>query len=426
MLEKILPIPSHLSAEHKRILRRNIRLHIGDGAIYVFGISFVAIQTIYPVFLKELGANAVAIGAVPVLWTIGVNIPMAFMLHFFKPQAAFKPAMALYGFLHRFFFLVSGIAALLLIGNISTRLAVPIFLFLLSLTAVFGSFGGLPWFQVFTKTVPVKLRGRLMGVRQLIGALLGIASGYCVSVIIKSFYFPFNFALLFFAACLFTMVSFWSLARIEEISVNEIASEPPKSFNVIEEAKKLLRQNKNYRNYVVTDALLLMSTSGVAFFSVHAIEKFHLSASYAGTFTVFVMIGNIIGNVVFGYLADTFGHKVNLLFFAISSALSSLLALIVPDVSLYSLVFVLMAFHLQILGISRLPFVAEMCSESERPLYVGILNTLTAPSVFVGVLFGLLVPSYGYSIIFLITTLLAISGFFVLYTFVDEPRKRYN
>jgi hypothetical protein len=43
-----------------------------------------------------------------------------------------------------------------------------------------------------------------------------------------------------------------------------------------------------------------------AFYSVHAIQKFSLNDSSAGTFTMVVMGGMIVGNTFFGYLADHF------------------------------------------------------------------------------------------------------------------------
>ncbi len=89
---------------------------------------------------------------------------------------------------------------------------------------------------------------------------------------------------------------------------------------------------------------------------------------------------------------------------------------------MYGFVFFFLACAVQIQAISRQAIIAEMCREHERPMYVGIMNSITAPTVFIGILFGLLVPVIGYSAIFVITSLLAANSFMILYSFVVEPR----
>jgi MFS family permease len=422
MIEKLLPTPTEFSLSQATILRNNIKNHIWDGSLYVFGMSFFAYQTIYPIFFKELGANSIVIGAIPVLWVIGANVPMAFIVHFSKQRKSFRSPMVFYGFFHRFLLFVSGLTAFFLIGKLGRAIEIPVFLFLMLLTAVVGSMSGLPWFQVYTKTVPVKLRGRLMGIRQLIGALLGVVGGYFVSQILASVLFPYNFATLFFLACFFTMISFVFLSKVHEPISKEIIEKEFRKIHIVHEAKNILTKNKNFRNYLVVDALLLMSLTATAFFAVHAVEKFQLPLSYAGTFTAIVMIGNIFGNIVFGIIADLYGHRVNLIALALSSLLASLFAAFSSNILVYGFVFFFLAFTITIQGISRLPFVAELCSESERPTYVGIINTITAPTVFVGILFGALVPSLGYERIFFIALMLALSAFIVLFKFVKDPR----
>lgn len=425
MLKKILPIPPTLSPEYQHILRKNLRFHILDGSFYSFGMSFVAIQTVFPVFIKMIGGNAVAVGAVPIIWILAINFPMAWVAQLFSHTSSFYKPMVLFGLLHRIIFLLISMAAFFLIGNISSQTSVLLFLVLLFLLALFGGFGGLPWFQVYTKTVPVKLRGRLLALRQLIGSISGAAGGYSVSLIIASVKFPADFSILFLCAFLFTMVSMYALSKIEEVSVNEFSFEVPERYSIITEIKKILTADKRFRNYVLVDGLILMSLSATAFYSVYAIEKFQLSPAYAGTFTVIFMLGNILANIVFGYVGDMFGHKNNLLMLLFCSAAASISAIISPNVLLYGIVYVFMACTYSILLISRQPLVAEMCTESKRPMYIGILNTLTAPTVFIGVLYGLLIDAVGYVSIFLITISFSLLGFFLLYTTVNDPREQY-
>ncbi len=421
IIEKFLPTPSDHSFEHSTLLRKNILFHLGDGSFYVLGLSFFSLQAILPIFIKELGGSSIAIGSVQVLWILGANIPAAFVAQYLQRRALFKPAMVQWGFVHRFMIFVSGAAALLVVGKISSAFAVGLFLLLFFLTAAFGNVAGLPWFQVYTKTVPVKLRGRLMGIRQLLGSAAGAIGGSIVSIVLFTVSFPVNYALLFLSAFMFTMVSFYFLSRIVELPT-VVSETEQKPFNIITEAKHIIRTNRNFRNFLFADAFILMSLASSSFYSVYALEKFSLPSSYAGTFTAIIMATNILANSIFGVIADSYGHRLNLLFVTICFAMAGVLAIFSQNILMYGFVFVFLACATQAQVISRLPFLAEMSNENERPVYVGVTISITAPSVFVGVLFGWLVPKIGYASIFAITTLLALSSFVILYKFVVEPR----
>lgn len=422
IIEKLLPTPSDHSPEQTASLRKNLHMHLADGSLYVFGMSLISVPTIFPIFIKELGGSAIAIGSVQVLWMIGLNIPAAFVAQYLQRRAFFKPAMVKWGFVHRFMLFISGATVLIAVGNISSAFAVSLFLLLLFLTAAFGSVAGLPWFQVYTKTVPVKLRGRLMGIRQLLGSAAGAVGGSIVGLVLYAVVFPINFALLFFGAFIVTLFSFYFISKIAE-QPTEVGETEQKKFNILHEARTIIRSNKNFRHFLIADAFILMSVAASSFYSVYAVEKFSLPSSSAGTFTAIVMLTSVVANIAFGIIADSFGHKVNLLAFAFCSAMASLLAILSPNIFMYGFVFFFLACSIQVQAISRLHFVAEMCKESDRPVYVGIANTLTAPTVLVGILFGWLVPKIGYRSVFGITALLAVSAVILLHRFVKDPRK---
>ena len=117
------------------------------------------------------------------------------------------------------------------------------------------------------------------------------------------------------------------------------------------------------------------------------------------------------------------GNKVNLLALTAASALASFCAIGAGNVLAYGLVFVFMASSIALQGISRLSFIAELCSEAERPVYVALANTLTAPTVFIGIIFGALVPALGYDVIFCAAGTFGLAAFAVLWYRVVDPRR---
>lgn len=422
MIEKLLLVKIPVSPETAE-LRHNLRVHIGDGSLYAFGLSLIAVTTIIPVLLQQLSASAWAIGAVPVFWTLGLNMPQAIYMHVASPRSSVKYRMVTFGILHRFFFFVIGVVTFALGAGQFKQWAVPVVLVCLMLSSVTGSLGGLHWFHLYAATTPVQLRGRLSALRQLLGSLMGVLGGSLVTVVLGVIFFPLNFAVLFVVASAIMMGSVTILSKlVVPASVLKTPTQGVKR-NIIADARRILRADKNFKSYLVADALMLMSMTASAFYAVHALDKFSLTTSYAGSFTVIVMISTVIGNVFFGILADHFGNKVNLLALSVASALASFCAIGAGNVLAYGLVFLFMASSIALQGISRLSFIAELCSEAERPVYVALANTLTAPTVFIGIIFGALVPALGYDLIFLLAGMLALAAFAVLWTKVVDPRR---
>jgi hypothetical protein len=421
MIEKLLILKTH-AADDTPELRHNLRVHIGDGSVFAFAMSLIAVTTIIPVLLQQLGAGAWAIGAVPVLWTLGSNMPQAIYMHIVTPKTTVKHRMLLFGTIYRFFFFVIGIVVLVLGAGVYRRYAVPMVLLCLLLASIMGSLGSLHWFHLYAATTPVSLRGRLSALRQLLGSFMGVLGGSIVTIVLSVIYFPLNFSILFFVASALMMVSIAILSRL--VVPAEVHQTPKSNVkrNIIADGRRILSADKNFKSYLVADSLMLMSMTASAFYAVYAIEKFSLNTSYAGSFTVIVMVSTVIGNIFFGILADHLGNKVNLLALAAASALASFCAMGAGNVLVYGLVFVFMASSIALQGISRLAFIAELCSEADRPVYIALANTLTAPTVFIGIIFGALVPVLGYDAVFFMGGMLGIAAYSVLWYRVFDPR----
>lgn len=392
-----------------------------DGALFGLAMSFVSFNTILPVFIQQVGGSDVAIGSVPVLWTIGMNFPQAIVIRLTNSRNPVKPLVLRFGLLNRYSFLAVGVFTFFFVKNMPTTISVSLLLALIFFTAVTGSFGGPVWFHLFTKTTPMKLRGKLLAIRQLLSSSLGIFGGSVVTFILATFAFPTNFALLFFIAYLLSMASYMYLRKLKEPVAESNYLDPPPA-STFADGRAILMRDTNFRNFLLADAFTLMSMSASAFYAVYAIEKFNVPASYAGTFTVIVMAGMVAGNSIFGYLADSLGHKMTLIVLALSSVAASVVAIFAGNILMYGFTFFFMSWTVGLQVISRLSFVVELCSEAERQTYIGLTNTITAPTVAVGILFGWMARVYGFPIMFAMAALTGLLAAVWLYFFVHDPR----
>jgi MFS family permease len=409
-------------AEKRGVLRQNVVANIIDGAMYAFGISFVAIQTVIPVMVKHISGSDFAVGLVPVLWTAGFNFPQIFIANHAQ-RFPFKMRLFLrVAFVQRVPWLLLALLSFFLLGRLSPTAGTLFFFCLFTLAAVTGSLCFPIWFDLIAKLTPVDLRGRLFAVRNLLGGILGVLAGLVVGGVLVEIAYPLSYGILFTLAILFMGVSYWALTRLHE----EAASPVTEKIHILEYLRNLpriLKGQENFRNFLISDALLLAATMASAFYAVHAIQKFTLSDSSAGLFTVMIMCSTIIGNMFFGYIADRYGHKVNLVLAAASTALSCFAALLAPDQRLYLFVFVGLAFQIGLTGISRLSIVAELCSEEERPTYVALTNLVTSPFVLFGLIAAAIASRFGYDAVFFVAGLLAVASALWMAFRVEEPRK---
>ena len=409
--------------EDKTTLIHNLMMHIGDGSMFLFAMHFVSVNMIMPVYVERIGGSAIAIGSVPVLWNMGMNLPQFFFSGIFKDKKQIKPTVVHWGFINRSMFLVIALFSFFILGRLNHSASVMVLLLLIFMTAVSGCVGVPTWYTLFSKTTPVKLKGRLQALRQFLGSLLGMLAGSLIIIILSSIAFPENFGTLFLICYFFMMISFGFLRRVKEPAAFMHASNDTLPIKRFIKAKSILKENKNFRNFLVSDALFLISITVFAFYAVYGIKKFNLPTSFAGTFTIIQTGSMIAANIIFGITGDKFGHKLNLLFLSFSSMTSSLIAVVAGNVYVFYLVFFFIACVTTIQGISRLAFIVEICDEHERPFVISLMNTITAPTLLFGIISGVLISISSYETVFILNSLVAAAACLWIIFKLKEPRK---
>lgn len=243
-----------------------------------------------------------------------------------------------------------------------------------------------------------------------------------MSYVLSRFDYPVNFGILLLSAFVVMMLSYLFLVSLRE-ETDSVAAQTRRDLRYVLHAPRILRSERNFRNYLVADALLISAGMANAFFAVHALEKFSLPDAYAGTFTVAMMASMIIGSIVFGLLADRFGHKINMIISASATLIACCTAIAAPAVEMYIGVFVCSSVTVALASISRLPLIAELCPEAERPTSVALANLVTSPFVLFGIGGGWLANRLGYEWVFALSALFALGALLWLALQVREPRR---
>ena len=413
------------SARHRAgssIVRRNFAANLGDGAFFAFGMSFVSITTVLPLMIRKLGGGNIAVGLVPVVWTLGFNLPQILMAGKVRRISRKKPLLLKTAFFQRIMWLILGGIVFFLFGRVNPKTSLVFFFIGFALAAVAGSLNLPGWFDLVAKLTPQGVRGRLFALRSMSGGFLGLLGGWSVRRTLDRRPFPENFGILFLFAFVFMMISYVFLILLREDRPSPIEPEEVgDSFGG--RLLRIVRGEKNFRRFLVADALLQASLMADAFYAVHAFSRFSLTGGYAGTFTMILMVSLIAGNVLFGGLADRFGHRMNLRMAALFTVAACAVALTARNVVVYSAVFVGSAFTTGLIQVSRLAIISEICREKGRPTHIALDNLLASPFILTALLGGWMADRLGYWAVFTAAGILALGSALWISWKVEEPRR---
>ena len=407
-----------------KYVKRNFFANWFDGTFYRYAMSFVSNVTVIPVFVKQLGGSNVAIALIYVIWEIGFNLPQIVIANYASRLEYKKRLVLKTAFLQRIPWLMLALFSFFIVSRINQTIALIIFFIIFAITAITGSLNLPAWFDLVAKVTPVNLRGRLFAARSILGSILGVTGGWVVVRVLDNVAYPNNFALLFLLAYLVTMISYIFIVMIKEDYPNSSKENVPHHI-YLKRLPLILRNNNNFRNFIIADALLKIALMADVFYAVHALQKFSLSNSTVGKFTIIMMVSMIAGNFLFGHLADHFGHRLNLVIAAVSTLVACVFALLSSSAIIYAIVFVGSAFTLLLINISRLSIISELCDEENRPTFIALTNLITSPFIFTSIIGGWIANHYGYNVIFVISSLFSLMATLYWLFIVKEPRNKY-
>lgn len=406
----------------RRHLRHNITVNLLDGGFFGLAIGFASFGTILPLFVASMTNSATLIGLVPAIHSTGWLLPQLFTANFTSRLRRYKQTVLLMSIHERIPFLGFALVAFLL-PKIGIQTGLIITFIFLTWQGLGGGFTANPWTSMISKIIPPETRGTFFGIQGAVANLFISASAVGAGYLLNWFDSPLDFMVCFLIAGVFFTFSWLALSLTREPADHEkvIEEKPPPLWHG---AGQILKRDKNFSWFLTARILSQFATMGFSFYIVYALRRFDMDVVTAGYFTATLTIAQTVANAGMGWMGDRVGHRLMLIIGAASAVLSSLLAWFAPSLAWFFPIFVLSGFTNVSIWTNGMSMTVDFSDEKERPFYIGLAQTLTAPATIVAPLIGgWIADTQGFVSTFSLSTILSVVMMAILIFLVKEPRK---
>ena len=260
-----------------------------------------------------------------------------------------------------------------------------------------------------------------MGTTMFIGAGMGALGSGFSAWLLTNFSFPTNFVYTFIIAAAAITLSWVFLALTRE-PVQPVKAPRQSNRQFWAGLPHIVRQDHNFRRYLIARLLMALGGMGVGFVTVAAVARWHVPDSTVGVFTGVTLVGQTISNLTFGWLADRYGHKISLEIGALASMLAFALAWIAPNPAWFYAVFALLGVTSGAIIVSGILVVMEFSEPERRPTYVGLANTGAGLVGMAAPLLGAALAGVAYTWLFAVSAAINLLALVLMRWWVQEPR----
>lgn len=412
-----------MNAEEIRNLRLNYTVNILDGAFFGLGLGFASFSTVIPLFISTMTDSAILIGLITAVHVTGWQLPQLLTAQSVSRMSRYKPMVMLMTIHERVPFL--GLALIAFFYHQLGSVPAIILTFLMLLWQGFGAgFTANPWQNMIAKIIPSNFLATFFGMQSSAANLLASGGAVVAGLLLEKQPFPLNFAYCFLINSAVLIFSYGAIALTRE-SPHEVAPLQGKQPPIWHSMLDIMRRDKNFNWFLVARMIVQLGTMAFSFYTVFAATRLNGSSYSLGLLTSVLMVSQVICNPVLGWLADRWSRKGVLVIGALAIVASALIARVAPSIEWLYPTMVLAAVANTAFWTITMAMTLEFGSESERPTYVGMANTLIAPATILAPLVGgWLADSSGYPSTFLFSASAGLAAAAIFHFLVKDPQKR--
>jgi len=418
-------MPLHPSNEQfiQKHLRFNFTVNLLDGGFFGFALGFSSFITVIPLFVSQMTDSALLIGLVPAIHNVGWQLPQLLTASRLSRAKRFKP-LTLWATIHeRIPFLGLAVIAWFL-PNLNTQTALVLIFILLIWQGLGGGFTANAWVNLISKVIPSNLHGTFFGAQMAFFTGLEAVGAILAGLILDRLDGPLDFTLCFLAASLALVISYGFVALTKERETNSPTGEglPPNFWEV---SGRILRTNRNFIIFLGVRTLSQFATMALSFYTIYAVWHFGVNEFTAGVMTTSFLLANILASLLMGRLADHWSPRMVMGLGGIGTSLSALIAILAPSAGWFYLALVFASMGIVAAWTIPIPLTNQFGNEQERPFYIGISNTFTAPAAILApILGGWLADTLGFQATFLVSVISGLLMSAILYFIMKDPMRK--
>ncbi|KYO68005.1 MFS transporter [Thermovenabulum gondwanense] len=388
-----------------------------DSIFFNISTSFIDPGTIIPSFVSMLTSSPVLIGLTTTIRNCGWFLPQLLVARRAEGLPYKKPLVLIGAILYRFALLSIILSAFLAVKT--PNLALILFFLFFTLMSFADGITGVPWIDLFAKSIPVPMRGRYYSKTQFLSGSLSFLTGFIIKGIlnVKTIIFPYNYIIIFSLALLFALLSFFSFSRLIEDEKSK-TNNAPSLAEYLKGIPLVFKSDKDFSRLILVNTLFRFFFLPLPFYITYARTNLGLPEDMVGIFVSFQMVGFIIAGLIFGRVNDIFGSKKVIKITGYLITLPPVLALLsnllflkhLPYIPLYIMTFMLIGATNSGIWVGIFNYLLKIAPEEKRPLYIGLINTLTAPTTFLPLLGGVIIENFSYIIMFLFAEIFLVCG----------------
>jgi len=421
MLSMLSPVEAFV----RKNLRFNFAMGMLDGGFFGLGMGFATFSGIISLFVNHLTTSALLVGLVPAIHNMGWQLPQLVMAGWMSRAGtrSYKPLCLWMTINERLPFLGLAVVALLVPHTSKTAI-----LWLTFIMLVWQGLGaGLaanPWTNMISKVIPHDLIGTFFGTQSAAFNGLAGVSSILAGILLEQIDAPWNFSVCFTLTFVFMAISFVFLSRTRE-PVSELR-EQEHTEALWTRSLGILKRDRNFLAFLGVRVLSQFGGMAFAFYVIYAVQQYNMSDASAGVMIAILLLGQVVLSPLMGRLGDQWSHRGVMMLGAAGAALSAVLAWQATSVHWFYAIFILEA--AAVVSIWTIPLAMSVTfapTEAERPLYIGMANTLPAPAAILAPVFGgWLADTAGFHATFVVSAICAAGMAAGLWLLIKDPSKR--
>lgn len=391
-------------------LKRNFKAFVWHAIFLSLAQKFMDVSTVIPTMLIQSGGTPVHLGILTAIM-VGGNQFMGIFFASFQTHRERKKKYLLTGINLRVSALILMGVVLAYAGMMQGSAIIASILVLMTIFSFSGAFAGIAYNDILGRAIDKGARKSFFIVKQTLASVGILASALLARRALQLLPYPRNYSILFLIAgglLFIATLGFWVI-REEATPVKEDLSYPQR-FKLLKDA---FVGDKNLRNYLYLTNTVSIGFAIIPFLISFAKSSFGLTSADTGNFLLLQVSGMIVSTLIYRFTSKGHSYKGILAVFAITGAFIPVLALLFHgNKTLYFSLFFLSGIVLAARQIVLPGILLEISTDENRAIYTGLSGLGSVGVIAYPVLAGIIIQSFGYKSVFIVTSILILSSFY--------------